>query len=63
MEDENNDRLLYIFYLWWNFFDFSKALTMKKIFQEHETNVDFYSLFVAFDNFVSLLGFPENFHF
>jgi len=56
--------VFYIFFIYDEiFFDFSKALPMKKIFQEHETNVDFYSLFVAFDNFVSLLGFPENFHF
>ena len=82
-----NMKIMTVFYIIFiydaNFFDFLKALPMKKIFQEHETNVDFYSLFDHFqkniscenlvknfslsdtDNFdfVSLLGFPENFHF
>ena len=58
MEHKNSDRLLYnIFFIYdASFFDFLKALPMKKIFQEHETNVDFYSLFVAFDNFYQIIS-------
>jgi hypothetical protein len=47
MEHENNVRLLYIFlFMMQIFFDFLKALPMKKIFQEHETNVDFFTHFL-----------------
>ncbi len=50
--------VFYIFFIYDEiFFDFLKALPMKKIFQEHETNVDyFYSLFVAFDNFYQIIS-------
>ena len=44
------------FYLWCKFFRFFKSATYEKIFQEHETNVDFYSLFVAFDNFYQIIS-------
>ena len=40
-----NMKIMTVFYIIFiydaNFFDFLKALPMKKIFQEHETNVDF----------------------
>jgi len=46
-----NMKIMTVFYIIFiydaNFFNFLKALPMKKIFQEHETNVDFYSQIIS----------------
>jgi len=55
-----NMKIMTVFYIIFiydaNFFDFLKALPMKKYFKSTKLTLIFYSLFVAFDNFYQIIS-------